>query len=56
MTRRQHVKHLKRQGSNPLVALECILAEKMAAEGRLSSLFTGFIDDTVIRKLRLFTG
>jgi len=41
----------EKTGSNTLVALECILAEKTAAEGRLSSPFTGFIDDTVIRKL-----
>src|SRR4030042_5068471 len=41
----------EKTGSNPLVALECILAEKTAAEGRLSPPFTGFIDDTVIRKL-----
>jgi acetyl-CoA decarbonylase/synthase complex subunit beta len=38
-------------GSNPLVAAECILAEKTAAEGRIPSPYTGFIDDTIIRKL-----
>jgi acetyl-CoA decarbonylase/synthase complex subunit beta len=37
--------------NNPLVALECILAEKTAAEGRKPAPYTGFIDDTVIRKL-----
>ena len=36
---------------NPLVASECILAEKTAAEGREPAPYTGFIDDTVIRKL-----
>src|SRR5512136_1243665 len=41
----------EKTGSNPLVALECILAEKTAVEGRLSAPYTGFIDDTVIRKL-----
>ena len=40
-----------RTGSNPLVAAECILAEKTAAEGREPSPYTGFIDDTIIRKL-----
>jgi len=40
-----------RTGSNPLVALESILAEKTAAEGKEPSPYTGFIDDTVIRKL-----
>jgi len=40
-----------RTSSNPLVAAECILAEKTAAEGREPSPYTGFIDDTVIRKL-----
>ena len=37
--------------SNPLVASECILAEKTAAEGREPAPYTGFIDDTIIRKL-----
>lgn len=37
--------------SNPLVAAECILAEKTAAEGKEPSPYTGFIDDTIIRKL-----
>jgi acetyl-CoA decarbonylase/synthase complex subunit beta/acetyl-CoA synthase len=41
----------EKTGSNSLVALECILAEKTAAEGRISAPYTGFIDDTVIRKL-----
>jgi acetyl-CoA decarbonylase/synthase, CODH/ACS complex subunit beta len=40
-----------RTGSNSLVAAECILAEKTAAEGREPSPYTGFIDDTIIRKL-----
>jgi acetyl-CoA decarbonylase/synthase complex subunit beta len=40
-----------RTGSNPLVAAECILAEKTAAEGKEPSPYTGFIDDTIIRKL-----
>jgi len=37
--------------SNPLIASECILAEKTAAEGREPAPYTGFIDDTIIRKL-----
>ncbi len=37
--------------NNPLVASECILAEKTAASGREPAPFTGFIDDTIIRKL-----
>jgi len=41
----------EKTGSNPLVALECILAEKTTAEGRKSAPYTGFIDDTIIRKL-----
>jgi len=40
-----------RTENNPLVALECILAEKTAAEGREPAPYTGFIDDTIIRKL-----
>ena len=36
---------------NALVASECILAERTAAEGKEPSPYTGFIDDTVIRKL-----
>ena len=40
-----------RTGSNTLVASECILAEKTAAEGKEPSPYTGFIDDTIIRKL-----
>jgi len=41
----------EKTGSNPLVALECILAERTAAEGRKPVPYTGFIDDTIIRKL-----
>ena len=37
--------------NNPLVASECILAEKTAAKGKEPEPYTGFIDDTVIRKL-----
>ena len=36
---------------NALVASECILAERTASEGKEPSPYTGFIDDTVIRKL-----
>ena len=38
-------------GSNPLVASECILAEKTAADGKEPYPYSGFIDDTIIRKL-----
>jgi acetyl-CoA decarbonylase/synthase complex subunit beta len=38
-------------GNNPIVALECLLAEKTAAQGKENAPYTGFIGDTVIRKL-----
>ena len=38
-------------GNNPLVASECLLAETTAASGKESEPYTGFISDTVIRKL-----
>ncbi|MFZ1897253.1 acetyl-CoA decarbonylase/synthase complex subunit alpha/beta [Methanoregula sp.] len=38
-------------GSNPLVAAECLLAEATAALGKEPAPYTGFISDTVIRKL-----
>ena len=38
-------------GENPLVASECLLAERTAAEGKEPAPYTGFISDTVIRKL-----
>lgn len=38
-------------GNNPIVASECILAEQTAISGREPAPYTGFIDDTVIRKL-----
>jgi CO dehydrogenase/CO-methylating acetyl-CoA synthase complex beta subunit len=37
--------------SNPLVASECILAEITVTKGKEPAPYTGFIDDTVIRKL-----
>ena len=40
-----------RTSNNSLVASECILAEKTATEGKEPAPYTGFIDDTVIRKL-----
>ena len=40
-----------RTSSNPLVASECILAEITATKGKEPAPYTGFIDDTVIRKL-----
>ena len=40
-----------RMNNNPLVASECILAEKTATFGREPVPYTGFIGDTVIRKL-----
>ena len=36
---------------NPLIASECVLAEKTAATGREMPPYTGFIGDTEIRKL-----
>jgi acetyl-CoA decarbonylase/synthase complex subunit beta len=38
-------------GNNPIVASECLLAEKTATQGKEPAPFTGFIGDTVIRKL-----
>ncbi len=38
-------------GRSPLVAAECMIASRTAAEGHLPSPFTGFIGDAVIRKL-----
>jgi acetyl-CoA decarbonylase/synthase complex subunit beta/acetyl-CoA synthase len=40
-----------RTSSNPLVASECFLAEITATKGKEPAPYTGFIDDTVIRKL-----
>jgi acetyl-CoA decarbonylase/synthase complex subunit beta/acetyl-CoA synthase len=40
-----------RMNNNPVVASECILAEKTAYEGKEEPPYTGFISDTVIRKL-----
>jgi acetyl-CoA decarbonylase/synthase, CODH/ACS complex subunit beta len=38
-------------GNNPLVASECLLAESTAISGKEPDPYTGFISDTVIRKL-----
>ncbi len=38
-------------GNNPIVASECLLAEKTATSGKENAPYTGFIGDTVIRKL-----
>jgi acetyl-CoA decarbonylase/synthase complex subunit beta/acetyl-CoA synthase len=38
-------------GNNPIVASECLLAEKTATQGKENVPYTGFIGDTVIRKL-----
>jgi acetyl-CoA decarbonylase/synthase complex subunit beta/acetyl-CoA synthase len=38
-------------GNNPIVASECLLAEKTATRGKEPAPYTGFIGDTVIRKL-----
>ena len=38
-------------GNNPIVASECLLAEKTATQGKEAAPYTGFIGDTVIRKL-----
>lgn len=38
-------------GNNPIVASECLLAEKTAITGKEGAPYTGFIGDTVIRKL-----
>jgi acetyl-CoA decarbonylase/synthase complex subunit beta/acetyl-CoA synthase len=38
-------------GNNPIVASECLLAESTAVSGKAPEPYTGFISDTVIRKL-----
>ncbi|MFA6331798.1 MAG: CO dehydrogenase/CO-methylating acetyl-CoA synthase complex subunit beta, partial [Methanoregula sp.] len=38
-------------GNNPIVASECLLAEQAAVSGKEPAPYTGFISDTVIRKL-----
>ena len=38
-------------GNNPIIASECLLAEKTATLGKENAPYTGFIGDTVIRKL-----
>jgi acetyl-CoA decarbonylase/synthase complex subunit beta len=38
-------------GENPLVSCECLLAARAAAEGPEGAPYTGFIPDTVLRKL-----
>jgi acetyl-CoA decarbonylase/synthase complex subunit beta/acetyl-CoA synthase len=38
-------------GNNPIVASECLLAEKTATSGKENAPYTGFIGDTIIRKL-----
>jgi acetyl-CoA decarbonylase/synthase complex subunit beta/acetyl-CoA synthase len=40
-----------RTAQNPIVAAECLLAEKTATTGKENAPYTGFIGDTVIRKL-----
>jgi acetyl-CoA decarbonylase/synthase complex subunit beta/acetyl-CoA synthase len=40
-----------RMNQNPLVAAECLVAAKTAISGREPAPYTGFIGDTVIRKL-----
>jgi acetyl-CoA decarbonylase/synthase complex subunit beta/acetyl-CoA synthase len=40
-----------RMNNNPLIASECLLAEKTATVGREPAPYTGFVGDTVIRKL-----
>jgi acetyl-CoA decarbonylase/synthase, CODH/ACS complex subunit beta len=40
-----------RTGNNPIVASECLLAEQTAVSGKEPAPYTGFISDTVIRKL-----
>jgi acetyl-CoA decarbonylase/synthase complex subunit beta/acetyl-CoA synthase len=40
-----------RAGNNPIVAAECLLSEKSAVQGREAAPYTGFIGDTVLRKL-----
>jgi acetyl-CoA decarbonylase/synthase complex subunit beta/acetyl-CoA synthase len=42
---------LTKTADNPLVAAECILAGETAAAGKEPAPYTGFISDTVIRKL-----
>ena len=41
----------RKTGDNPIVAAECILANMTATAGKMPEPYTGFISDTVIRKL-----
>ena len=41
----------KKTAGNPIVASECLLAEQTAVQGKEPAPYTGFISDTVIRKL-----
>ena len=41
----------QKTGKNPIVASECLLAEQTASSGKEPAPYTGFISDTVIRKL-----
>ncbi|MDD5141934.1 acetyl-CoA decarbonylase/synthase complex subunit alpha/beta [Methanoregula sp.] len=41
----------KKTAGNPIVASECLLAEQTAVKGKEPAPYTGFISDTVIRKL-----
>lgn len=40
-----------RAGSNPIIATECLLAQTATTEGKEPAPYTGFIGDTVLRKL-----
>jgi len=40
-----------RASNNPIIAAECLLSEKTGREGKEPSPYTGFIGDTVLRKL-----
>ena len=51
MTTKSAADVFTKTGNNPLVAAECLLAAATAAEGKEPAPYTGFISDTVIRKL-----
>jgi acetyl-CoA decarbonylase/synthase, CODH/ACS complex subunit beta len=40
-----------RAGNNPIIAAECLLSEKNTVQGREAAPYTGFVGDTVLRKL-----
>jgi len=49
--RNSAIEVFSKTANNPLVASECLLAQETAANGKEPAPYTGFISDTVLRKL-----